>query len=306
MFWRLLGFSCLLLVTVPSTSNGQSYLQTFEDATIGEAVRSVGIVGAFGSYLIESNGVAGSKAFEVLVASQPQAFQSGFLPVEFAVDNIGERLTFNVDAQITLAANQISEPLTLLDLNLFGQSGNFLLGQFAVQGDQNTFTTRVFTTGPDISNINIAHEDIAALDEIGINDGVGTSIFFTFQVEIFKLDVGDYVISTAVFDIGGSPLSRGTIANINIEAIFDDFSFASIITSNWSFFDSVRFDNIGYRVSPVVQGDINLDGLVDLLDATPFIDLIASGQYQAEADVNLDGIVDLLDVQPFVGLLTGG
>ena len=55
----------------------------------------------------------------------------------------------------------------------------------------------------------------------------------------------------------------------------------------------------------ILPGDVNLDGVVDLLDVAPFIDRIVSGQFQVEADVNEDGTVDLLDVAPFVNLLGG-
>lgn len=58
--------------------------------------------------------------------------------------------------------------------------------------------------------------------------------------------------------------------------------------------------------SPILPGDINLDGSVDLLDVTPFVNLITAGGFQAEADINLDGVVDLLDVGPFVAILSGG
>ena len=57
--------------------------------------------------------------------------------------------------------------------------------------------------------------------------------------------------------------------------------------------------------SDVLHGDVNLDGVVNLLDVQPFVDLISSGDFQAEADVNKDGVVDLLDVGPFVDLLAG-
>ena len=46
-------------------------------------------------------------------------------------------------------------------------------------------------------------------------------------------------------------------------------------------------------------------GQVSLLDVQPFVDLLISGDFQAEADINGDGIVNLLDVQPFVDLLSG-
>ena len=54
----------------------------------------------------------------------------------------------------------------------------------------------------------------------------------------------------------------------------------------------------------VLLGDVNLDGEVNLLDVTPFINVIATGQFQAEADINQDGVVNLLDAGPFVELLT--
>ena len=52
-------------------------------------------------------------------------------------------------------------------------------------------------------------------------------------------------------------------------------------------------------------GDVNLDGVVNLLDVTPFVELVTGGEYQAEADINKDGAVNLLDVAPFVEILTG-
>ncbi len=60
------------------------------------------------------------------------------------------------------------------------------------------------------------------------------------------------------------------------------------------------------RVGPeFVLGDINQDGVIDLLDVAPFVDLIVSGEFQSEADLNGDGVVNLQDVAPFVDLLTG-
>lgn len=55
-----------------------------------------------------------------------------------------------------------------------------------------------------------------------------------------------------------------------------------------------------------MPGDVNLDGEVNLLDVTPFVDAVTNASTQCEADVNQDGFVDLLDVTPFVELLSGG
>ena len=52
-------------------------------------------------------------------------------------------------------------------------------------------------------------------------------------------------------------------------------------------------------------GDINCDGAVDLLDVSPFVDALSSGEFVAKADINQDGAVNLLDVSPFIELLSG-
>ena len=58
-----------------------------------------------------------------------------------------------------------------------------------------------------------------------------------------------------------------------------------------------RFDGNG------IVGDVNCDGVVDLLDVGPFIDAIILGEFSVKADINADGSVNLKDVQPFVALL---
>ena len=57
--------------------------------------------------------------------------------------------------------------------------------------------------------------------------------------------------------------------------------------------------------SGVLLGDINLDGVVNLLDVTPFVNLLTEGIFQAEGDINQDGFVNLLDVSGFVDILAG-
>ena len=56
----------------------------------------------------------------------------------------------------------------------------------------------------------------------------------------------------------------------------------------------------------LLLGDVNQDGSVDLLDVQPFVDLLTSGTFLAEADLNQDNVVNLLDVGPFVDVLTNG
>ncbi len=58
-------------------------------------------------------------------------------------------------------------------------------------------------------------------------------------------------------------------------------------------------------VFPSLPGDVNQDGVVNLLDVSPFVDVVSSGGFQVEADINQDGVVNLLDVGPFIELLNG-
>jgi len=51
-------------------------------------------------------------------------------------------------------------------------------------------------------------------------------------------------------------------------------------------------------------GDVNLDGAVNFLDIGPFIDVLVSEEFQAEADVDQNEVVNFLDIAPFVVLLS--
>lgn len=59
-------------------------------------------------------------------------------------------------------------------------------------------------------------------------------------------------------------------------------------------------------ITESIQGDVNLDGNVDLLDIQPFVDRILSSDFLLQADINGDGLIDLTDVAPFVRILSGG
>lgn len=65
--------------------------------------------------------------------------------------------------------------------------------------------------------------------------------------------------------------------------------------------------NIAFQVCPdVILGDVNGDGMVDLLDVGPFVTEIANNGTNPAADIDGNGVVNLLDVGPFIDILTGG
>ena len=50
-------------------------------------------------------------------------------------------------------------------------------------------------------------------------------------------------------------------------------------------------------------GDVNLDGIVNFFDISPFIAVLSNNVFQFEADANGDGIVNFFDIQPFIDIL---
>ena len=63
---------------------------------------------------------------------------------------------------------------------------------------------------------------------------------------------------------------------------------------------------VGGAAPDPIKGDVNQDGTVDFFDIQPFIDVLSSGEFQAEADVNCDTVVDFFDIQAFIDILAGG
>ena len=60
---------------------------------------------------------------------------------------------------------------------------------------------------------------------------------------------------------------------------------------------------VGRPADEILLGDVNGSGTVDFADLSPFLSLLASGEFQAEADVNESGAVDFADLSPFLSLL---
>ena len=63
--------------------------------------------------------------------------------------------------------------------------------------------------------------------------------------------------------------------------------------------------NLQVSTRPLLLGDVNLDGVVNLLDVDAFVALLGNG-YQIEADIDGNGVFNLLDVDGFIAILNGG
>ena len=73
--------------------------------------------------------------------------------------------------------------------------------------------------------------------------------------------------------------------------------------------EPLAIDNVsvtsGGDGTPVLLGDANCNNVVDFGDIAPFIALLSSGEFKAEADINMSGTVDFADIAGFISILSG-
>ena len=66
-----------------------------------------------------------------------------------------------------------------------------------------------------------------------------------------------------------------------------------------------EFETMALSVSQsVMLGDCNLDGVLDFLDLPPFIAVLTTGEFLAQADIDQSGNVTFLDIPPFIAMLS--
>lgn len=134
---------------------------------------------------------------------------------------------------------------------------------------------------------------IAATNSLGFDD-----------IELFLSDAVLLNLAITTPPVVGTPLTVDLFDGVLIrpgEIVFRGF------TPPTSLLPPYGVTNIAITVEEVtsILGDVNCDGVVDLLDVGPFIDSIGGPVFDPKADINADGIVSLLDVALFVALLAG-
>ena len=177
-----------------------------------------------------------------------------------------------------------------------------------------------FSTGTD-GPANFPIESAIQGDTLFVASGNGVSVFDVSNpnslVTITQIPLGTNPINVDVFDdtlyvAGNAP---GTMTVIDVtdvsSPVVETFGLPAGagplgVASNGTHL-VIADEFLGVLVDVLfVPGDVNRDGLVNLLDVGPFVDVLSTGEFQAEADLDQSGAVNLLDVQPFVDLLAGG
>ena len=139
---------------------------------------------------------------------------------------------------------------------------------------------------------------------------------------IMELIVEEDLTQTYIYEDGGSgdindPISiQGTL----LSNVYQNFSApisgtGNTLTLTFSFQgnggeETLAIDNIMVEGDTDggggMVGDVNCDGIVNLLDVAPFVEAVSNSVYDVKADANFDGADNLLDVAPFVALISGG
>ncbi|MEM9411631.1 MAG: choice-of-anchor B family protein, partial [Planctomycetota bacterium] len=135
----------------------------------------------------------------------------------------------------------------------------------------------------DIMEVEISNNNGASwidLETVGPDgpDVIGGWVFKSFNIADIITPTDQMRIRFVVSDLGDGSVVEAAVDGVRIELIECD---------------------------SVLLGDVNQDGVVNLLDVQPFVELISSGEYLAEADMNGDGSVNLLDVELFVAAISG-
>ncbi len=246
------------------------------------------ITGQFAG-LADGDVVGGVNGIELIINYESNAVTM----VAMAIPNDPTKIDFqslqHVDFLSLFHGNQYSEDgFTISGPNLqsWGTLANRYSGSTALySGASNGVTTLTKDDGGSfaMTSINLAefNPEIADVNFVGqLTNGGTTSQTFTLDGMAFGQE-------TFLFDN-----SFGNVTSVSW-----------VQESPFHQFDDIVF---GEPSDPdVLLGDVNLDGLVNLLDVQPFISVLGAGQYQAEADNNQDGVVNLLDVDSFIELISG-
>ena len=186
-------------------------------------------------------------------------------------------------------------------------------GAFDFYVESFDFLPGLFTTGIGAGDFDgdgdidvLANDFSSGILVIGINDGLGNITLgpiIGISIPLSGVTTGDFdgdgdLDFSAAGDIF---LNEGCMAFTRLDSSVV-FSVADLNGDGKD--DLIGSNSISLSQLPAL-GDVDLNGTIDLLDVSPFVDAIVSQKYQAEADINRDCMVDLLDVAPFVGLISG-
>ena len=122
----------------------------------------------------------------------------------------------------------------------------------------------------------------------------------------FDTPLGDDPPDSSLAFLTGDEYEFSVTANFAVTTLaFSDLIVGTHVNPDGELDEIFGVTTIVVEGEKLLLGDINCDGQINLLDVTPFVELLNRGGFSDKADINRDGAVNLLDVTPFVDLLSG-
>ncbi len=196
-----------------------------------------------------------------------------------------------------------------LELRLYGWNSNQISGHTHINGADFEL---LFTE--------LAVPDLGELATLEFEGSLTLQDTACVTMEIGSSSTHDQLIVSETVELSGEiklglvdgyiPALGDTFELILAETLSNEFATVSLTATDGICADDfdliyeadhllLRFNSAGVRL-----GDVNLDGVVDFFDISPFILVLSAGALQAEADVNKDGDVNFFDISSFIALLS--
>ena len=221
----------------------------------------------------------------IIDVTSPEYDTTGDLPVltgNTLSSAAGDDVVTNVSGQNALGINNPS-------IN----NGNFdLIGDGNDSSDLNPGETVTFTFDQAVQFTSIELESVIAQDSFDVLVD-GQAVLETMGEDAF-LDLGD---------LAGLTIAAGSEITFAVDGLLE--------TAIGGSATSVRIESFMVQIVvetepvPPLLGDVNLDGVVDFFDISPFIEILSGAGFQAEADIDQNDEVDFFDISPFITILSG-
>lgn len=125
--------------------------------------------------------------------------------------------------------------------------------------------------------------------------------------DLFVIDPAGLAGGSQTVDLSTITISPTDFNSISVTQSGNDITISgSFSNSQTSAFGLLELDAtfVATGVVPsVLKGDIDMDSDVDFNDISPFISVLQSGGFQAEADCDCSGVVDFGDIPAFIAIL---
>ena len=160
---------------------------------------------------------------------------------------------------------------------------------------------------------------IGNLGWIDAGDNIPTVMFHGTLDPIVPFNSGyPFTIDIALPIVYGSNLIHDRLNELNIENILyaangELHEYWGAVNGNWiggpnENFEQIKTNAYNFlydQLSLVQVGDLNYDGILNILDIVIMLNITLSDEYDIVADVNIDGVVNVLDIVQLVNIILG-